>query len=243
MLPGTVVFTYMGQSPTSIRLTDISTIPLRIDEIFNVYEAYYDPNETVDMTISVFDFPNSGRGFSSATTKAVGGGSSGATLVLQPGEQYITSALFSPYGLKLYINEIVFAPEYRYRNPQQMVDGVEVQYAEQNYDYQKIAVDFPLVAHCGADFWETDVGKLYRQAIDAIELSAYSGTAIFTQNIEALPIFHSGDVRIGAGRVFEQSEYDENAKVCLISADMARRKELTVGDTITLKQWDDMPLM
>lgn len=84
------------------------------------------------------------------------------------------------------------------------------------------------------DFLATAEGAKWQSIIDAANRNIRGLTVVGTHNLNAIAAFNKGDARILEGRGFSPGEAAEGAKVCVISAALARENGLAVGDAISL---------
>lgn len=89
------------------------------------------------------------------------------------------------------------------------------------------------------DFMANDENELWQQAADTIEINNHSFPVIATDNLMSVAPFGLQDAFIAEGRTFTEQEYDDGAKVCLISETLANRSGLGVGDEITMRFYEE----
>lgn len=97
---------------------------------------------------------------------------------------------------------------------------------------------YPGITEYYEGFWDTDIGHYYRQSAEACYLNANSVTAITTGDLSAIPSWASGKVFLQAGRAFTQEDYEQGAKVCLVSQHFLDKMQLKIGDTIDLSFYE-----
>lgn len=85
-----------------------------------------------------------------------------------------------------------------------------------------------------ADFLESEKGEPWRLAIEIANKNTHALSAVGTNNLRAIIHFNRQDAHILEGREFSQDEYNEGAKVCIISTSLARENGLMLGDELRL---------
>ena len=89
------------------------------------------------------------------------------------------------------------------------------------------------------DFLNTDEGKVWKDTIIPLaELNQNSVGVILTDNINSTYNFNTGVAIILNGRAFSEEEYKNGSDVCIISASLALRNNLSVGDKISLDYYN-----
>ena len=89
------------------------------------------------------------------------------------------------------------------------------------------------------DFLNTDEGKVWKDTIIPLaELNQNSVGVILTDNINSTYNFNTGVASILNGRAFSEEEYKNGSDVCIISASLALRNNLSVGDKISLDYYN-----
>ena len=81
-------------------------------------------------------------------------------------------------------------------------------------------------------FWDTDIGKYYRQSAEACYLNGNSMTAITTGDLNMIPPWASGDIYLKVGELFSEEDYLNGNKVCIVSSYLLSEMGWKVGDTI-----------
>jgi hypothetical protein len=84
------------------------------------------------------------------------------------------------------------------------------------------------------DFLATEEGAAWQLVIDNAQRNIHGLTVVGTSNLSAIVLFNKGDARIPEGRAFSPEEAAAGAKVCVVSAALARENGLRVGDEISL---------
>lgn len=100
-------------------------------------------------------------------------------------------------------------------------------------DYQLI-MSFQELTGSVADFLESEKGEQWRLAIETTNKNIHALSVVGTNNLQAIAQFNQRDALMLEGREFSQDEYDEGAKVCIISASLARENGLRLGDELRL---------
>ena len=75
----------------------------------------------------------------------------------------------------------------------------------------------------------------------ALERQIHSLPVLGTDHVESIAAFVQNDARIIEGRSFTAEEYETGARVLLISEAEAQRTGLTVGDSVSLRQYSCIP--
>lgn len=83
-------------------------------------------------------------------------------------------------------------------------------------------------------FYETETGKAWLELVKAYKLADYSIPVTPVSDINLLMSFFNKDAYIKEGRSFEEADYGETKKVCLISGYFAKNNKLKVGDKLPL---------
>ena len=91
---------------------------------------------------------------------------------------------------------------------------------------------FPPIAEYYDGFWETDIGRYYRQIAESCYLGNNSINALTTGDLSLIPAFAGGQVYLKEGRLFEKEDYDNGNKVCLVSQALLEQFEYKIGDTL-----------
>jgi len=90
----------------------------------------------------------------------------------------------------------------------------------------------PAIVEYYDGFWESDLGRYYQQSAEACYLNSNSVNALTTGDISLIPAFAGGQVYLKGGRLFDQEDYDNGNKVCLVSQALLEQFEYQIGDTI-----------
>lgn len=94
-----------------------------------------------------------------------------------------------------------------------------------------------------ADFLASDAGAEWQDAIREMDIQYHTISVIGTDLLESMYCFHQKDSFVTEGRRFSDAEYQNGAKVCLISETTALASGLGVGDEIELAfYWGPDPL-
>lgn len=86
-------------------------------------------------------------------------------------------------------------------------------------------------------FFEETPHEIWRQYRDAWEAQQHSLPVVGTERLEAMYAFMADRVWILEGRSFTEEEYEQGAKVLVISRKLADLNHLKVGDRISLTQY------
>lgn len=154
-------------------------------------------------------------------------------LLFEPGKQYIAACEYGSYsragGRVLSVDSVqLYSTAYHNHEEQTLYRNMWEIISEGMITSQHV------VDVLTDNFWETDAGAFFTQAIQAAQMNTSSLTAITTNDLSAILPFHEGDVRIVDGRAFTEEEYDSGAPVCVISEDTALLCGWKVGDKIDM---------
>lgn len=84
------------------------------------------------------------------------------------------------------------------------------------------------------EFFQTEEGEAWALIYENMIRFPNTLTAVATMDIDTVFAFHQGNAVISGGRFFTQTEYEQGAKVVLVSAAMASHNGLELGDKINL---------
>ena len=172
-------------------------------------------------------------------------GQRSGTFVLQPGQQYIACgewALTTHYdGSGNYIKG---TDELDYvsicvdeGHTKRSLSFESNQYYHGWYAMPKVEhfeVAFPCIMPYTDDFWETEAGAYFQDAIDICRINGSTLTAISTPDLSMYTPFYNGDVYISEGRSFTAEDYAEGKQVCVISSYLATMNGWQIGDKLDL---------
>ena len=100
----------------------------------------------------------------------------------------------------------------------------------------------PLVSELNVspeEFWQTEMGQIWQETIMAkIPICRHSISVVGTNNLESIYAFNQKICRIVSGDIFDELQYKEGERVCIISEELAQINGLAVGDIIPLKLYD-----
>lgn len=82
------------------------------------------------------------------------------------------------------------------------------------------------------DFYQTDVGKRWRNLVRGFEMLDYSIPVVPTDDTRLLMYFHEGNAQLVEGRDITEEEYGTGEKVCLLEQEFAQNNQYKVGDRI-----------
>lgn len=93
------------------------------------------------------------------------------------------------------------------------------------------------------DFLASEEGALWAEALHNVEVNNHAFAFLGIDNLGYIENFDRGEAQIVHGRDFTAEELEADAKVCVISKQLAEANGLTVGDTIAPQFYDpDMGL-
>ena len=95
-------------------------------------------------------------------------------------------------------------------------------------------VTYPCIMPYTDDFWETEAGAYFQDAIDICRINGSTLTAVSTPDLSMYTPFYNGDVYISDGRSFTADDYANGNKVCIISAYLAAMNDWQIGDKLDL---------
>lgn len=84
------------------------------------------------------------------------------------------------------------------------------------------------------DYQSTDEFLIFDELLRELHNSVHTFPVYTTNDIESMLTFHQGNTILDSGRFFTEKEYETGANVIMISAGMAERNNLNLGDTIVL---------
>jgi hypothetical protein len=88
------------------------------------------------------------------------------------------------------------------------------------------------------EFLTSEEGSVWNDAIAEVEITNGSLPVITVSHLESMAQFARQETYISAGRSFTQEEYDQGAKVCVLSDTLALANGLSVGDTLNLSFYE-----
>lgn len=85
-----------------------------------------------------------------------------------------------------------------------------------------------------ADFWQTKNGKRWEDWIAFQKSQQNLFYVTPTAGLQMLPVFQGRKASITEGREITQEEFQNGARVCVVSEELLNKNRLAIGDTITL---------
>lgn len=85
-----------------------------------------------------------------------------------------------------------------------------------------------------ADFWQTENGKRWENWIAFQKSQRNLFYVTPTAGLQMLPVFQSRKASITEGREITREEFQNGARVCVVSEELLNKNRLAIGDTITL---------
>ncbi len=85
-----------------------------------------------------------------------------------------------------------------------------------------------------ADFWQTENGKRWENWIAFQKSQRNLFYVTPTTGLQMLPAFQSRKASITEGREITREEFQNGARVCVVSEELLNKNRLAIGDTITL---------
>ena len=101
-------------------------------------------------------------------------------------------------------------------------------------DPSEYHVTYPCIVPYTDDFWETEAGSYFQDAIDICRINGSTLTAVSTPDLSMYTPFYNGDVYISDGRSFTADDYANGNKVCIVSAYLAAMNDWQIGDKLDL---------
>ena len=233
-------FTVDSKSPVVLQNwmnTDVT--PIVLEDALGLLEAGYRFKETFSIYLGEYGtyLPDN-----AGTIRALAGGEdvSEDAVVLLPGVEYIASIQMTPPAKEK-------DDPYHYW----WLSGVGIENdlygAERWISYSmegEAFEDAPVpgqpfaIQRCVEVQSDGELGAYFDAVKQAYYISARSFGVIATNDVLGVPAFHLGGTYMREGRVFTQAEYDAGARVCMISADLARAQGWSVGDTIVMNLYE-----
>ena len=167
--------------------------------------------------------------------------------ILQPGQRYIASGKWHFVSYKDRDGKYIPGREDLHWVEIQIDDGhskQELRYegnafiAEQYCGFYQET--YPCIMPYTEDFWETDAGVYYRDAIEICQVNKSTLTAVSTEDVSMYLPFYNGGVYISDGRNFSEEEYEEGRKVCLVSKYLADMNGWELGTKLDLTFFEAM---
>ena len=85
------------------------------------------------------------------------------------------------------------------------------------------------------NYLEQDKFSPLRELVEIADAGVHTFDIVYTEDMGAIMRFSEGDMAIVDGRALTRADSESGAMLCVVSRDLARAYELSVGDTITLK--------
>ncbi len=83
-------------------------------------------------------------------------------------------------------------------------------------------------------FYETEHGKAWLELVKIVDWHYHSVPVTPVTDLNLLMSFYNGDAYVIEGREFEQADYEEGRKVCMVSRYFARNNDLKIGGRLPL---------
>ena len=87
------------------------------------------------------------------------------------------------------------------------------------------------------EFLARPENALWNSVMEENEITLHSAPVLGTNRLESVYSFHQQQAVLVEGRSFTPEEYEQGAKVCILSQPMAQSSGIQVGDTISLSQY------
>ena len=82
------------------------------------------------------------------------------------------------------------------------------------------------------DFWETEAGQWYQDAVEICQINRNTLTAVATSDLSRFGPFAAGRVYISQGRDLSKEDYEAGNRVCLVSEYLAELNGWQIGDKL-----------
>ena len=96
---------------------------------------------------------------------------------------------------------------------------------------------FALLEGSAEDFLNAPQNQLWRDTLEYWEITQHCLPVIGTNKLESIYDFNQQEAAIAEGRSFTPEEYEQGAKVCILSQQLAQTSGIQVGDTISISQY------
>ena len=87
------------------------------------------------------------------------------------------------------------------------------------------------------EFLARPENALWNSVMEENEITLHSAPVLGTNRLESVYSFHQQQAVLVEGRSFTPEEYEQGAKVCILSQPLAQSSGIQVGDTISLSQY------
>ncbi|MFA5341427.1 MAG: FtsX-like permease family protein [Clostridia bacterium] len=88
------------------------------------------------------------------------------------------------------------------------------------------------------DFIEQEKG-VWADRVEKCRITQYSAELILTNNINSIYLFNTNEAYIVEGRNITKEEYENGAKVCVVSSSFAANNKLKIGDKLKLHVYEN----
>lgn len=88
------------------------------------------------------------------------------------------------------------------------------------------------------EFFADPAHELWHKTREEMEITLHSVPMMGTECLESVYAFQQGSSYMVEGRSFNQEEYRKGAPVCVVSEAVARASGLSVGDSLTISQYE-----
>ena len=159
---------------------------------------------------------------------------------LYPGQQYIATCHWNMEsgdkrtGRSSKLFQLIFEEDPGHRPLELLVAN------NMNADhvYNAFHTTYPPILPYTEDFWETDAGQYYTDAVEICRVNGKALTAVATSDLSLYAPFYNEGVYISKGRTFEPDDYENGKKVCLVSEFIALQNGWEIGDKLDLSFFD-----
>ena len=159
-----------------------------------------------------------------------------AAFTLYPGQQYVACTTMMLSGgqtkdgwLESTISQIIFEEDLGHLPLNISGNTMEALHLHSTYH-----INFPSIMPYTEDFWETDAGEWFADAVEICRVNGKALTAVATTDLSLYAPFYDGHVYISEGRTFEPEDYENGNKVCLVSEYIAFQNGWELGDKLDL---------
>ena len=127
-------------------------------------------------------------------------------------------------------------------------EGAVACYLEEDGSYRYVSSAdvppcFPLYSEISGsveEFLAAPEQEQWRRTLEEMQITMHSLPLLGTDCLESVYTFQQGSSYLLQGRSFTQQEYRSGARVCVISEAVAQKAGLSVGDSLTISQYEPL---
>jgi len=165
-----------------------------------------------------------------------------AVLLLRPGVEYLASVMVNEAGGTVTVDGETRMPTSNITlRPDIYGTDMWVAYSMQRGELlaEELAEGQPFVMQLYSDvLGDAELREYYEQAKNAYYISARSFGVMATDDVLGVPAFHLGSTFMQEGRIFTREEYESGANVCMVSTDLAKAQDWSIGDAIDMSLYE-----